>query len=310
MNSTDIDNDKFVFAMLDEPNALLVLIPAHFVTVSFLCVLAKIIHERAPMAHPVYAVAFQEVIVLVICAITCLCVLITIACGNPLNIKFMVYIEPPLIAMQIHQVSWLMITALRYYLLIINDDVDLSRLTSKCCAAVWAVSIPYYALCHLPSYAMFTAHNWPRVRVNSLDAQVLMLSMVATNIIYNVPDYISIALYLKMWRRLRDHTQVQPQIELPYGGIWVGGNLDHPPIEAAANSNNTIGNDNQNDKAESIFSKLGLHVSVALLDMVMFFLASMSIGNIVGRVLLHVHIVIFCYWIPFIVIKNNFKQLH
>ncbi len=314
MTSNITGKEKFVFVLLEEPNAQLVLIPAHIVTACFLCRLAKTIVQKAPLSHPVFAVAFQEVIVLILCELVCLCVLTAIACGNPLDLTFAAYVEPPLLALQFHQVSWLLITALRSYLIISENDMDLSKLTGKCCMLVWCIAVPYNVLCHFPAYTLFTVNNWPEVRIKSLDSKVLMLTMVLTNIVYNVPDLISVALYLKMWHKLRCHNTVSPQAENTierYGGIWVGGDFDYPPNDNDANSNSSdMDSDDHDDKAESVLSKLGLHVSVALLDMLVFFVASRNIGSIVGRVLLHMHIVMFCFWIPFIVIKNNFKQLH
>ncbi len=52
--------------------------------------------------------------------------------------------------------------------------------------------------------------------------------------ISNIPDLLSIAVYLRMWRHFRNlHQEVHPQpqpelveLEEPYGGIWVGGGDD------------------------------------------------------------------------------------
>ena len=82
----------------------------HGGTALTLCFYAYVMHTKVELSHPVFAVIFQEVIVL--CACECVCFVMVLASG----IDYDAYFFPMLLqglAINFHQWSWLVVTTLR-----------------------------------------------------------------------------------------------------------------------------------------------------------------------------------------------------
>ncbi len=100
--------------------AMAMFVLAHCVTLLVLAVFAKMTHERAELAHPVFAVIFQEIIIIIFCEVSALCILTALITYPENNILLVLYSLPAFTAMQFHQVTWLTVTCLRYAIMIIS----------------------------------------------------------------------------------------------------------------------------------------------------------------------------------------------
>ncbi len=141
----------------------------------------------------------------------------------------------------------------------------MARLRRRALSSVWLLTLPYMVLSQsawlllvplssLEAAATFSLADGrlPRMdpgavtrnsAITLLESRILRdffswsyfdFGIYFTMQISNIPDLLSIAVYLRMWRHFRNlHQEVHPhpqpelvELEEPYGGIWVGGGDD------------------------------------------------------------------------------------
>ena len=109
------------FTPIEALPAKLLLVCAHAATLAALCACAKTIYDKVEIAHPVFAVVFQEVLVLCATEAAAGAFLLAIVAGGGdgdgegqshayLHFPFM---GVSTMALQFHQISWLCITLMR-----------------------------------------------------------------------------------------------------------------------------------------------------------------------------------------------------
>ncbi len=91
---------------------------------------------------------------------------------------------------------------------------------------IWTATPTYLVVSVIPGTMVNISHGWPRVPISELGPEVTTIRISVILVVANLPDVLSIAIYLKMWRELRKKQQQQDEIvqeeEDPFGGIWVG----------------------------------------------------------------------------------------
>ncbi len=124
-------------------------------------------------------------------------------------------------------------------------------------------------------------------------------------LISNIPDLASVVLYLLIWKHFNGATVSTVPAEAPFGGIWVGEVIEEPtaPIPMIAQSA-----DDPEHKLESVLKVLQRHLKFCLVDLAFPFLTLFGCNKFVVYFMYPIQILCF-YWIPFLVIKNGFKQL-
>ena len=136
-----------------------------------------------------------------------------------------------------------------------NSDVDMPRLKRRSQRLIWMSAVPFMVLCQASWLSILLWQGWPEVPIASLDRKVLLLTSSTTIALSNIPDLLSILVYLQMVRHFRrKKSSVQPsaaaannnnnnngdnevvdEFELAnFGGIWVGS--DQGSIESGASS--------------------------------------------------------------------------
>ncbi len=198
----------------------------------------------------------------------------------------------------------------RYYLLHVakaNNEIDMPKLAKISCVAVWMIEFIFLLLCQLPAIISLLMIGWPRRGIQDIvntNFDILMKMLFATVLLANVPDFISIVLYIKMFLLARKN--VQPVLggeDLPFGGIWVGD--DDSQVVAALNAQ--LNQANQ-DKIRAILKMLRWNAVFCLLDMA---------GGVVWNQLVckgtlalitaYTYQTLVCFWIPTLILASNFK---
>ena len=104
--------------------------------------------------------------------------------------------------------------------------------------------------------------------------------------------------------------------EQEFGGIWVGGNEDYPVGEEANEQQNQEqlpgpglpNQDTSGHNIEAVTKALRWHASLSLVDVSMLLLAPLICTGW-GNLVVHSGQLFYCFWVPFLVIKNSFSQL-
>ncbi len=112
-NFTSDSGEEGEFILLDYPGAKLVLIVVHTSVLASLFACAAMMHRATEVAHPVFAVAFQEVAVLC-CGELLAFLLLLPMMVEKMQYWFSVFMIISTACLQFHQLSWLAITCLRY----------------------------------------------------------------------------------------------------------------------------------------------------------------------------------------------------
>ncbi len=223
----------------------------------------------------------------------------------------------------------------RYYLIICSTgkEVDLAKMRRWSLRIIWLATPLYLALSIVPGILINRSHGWPEIPLKKLDRSVTILNVVISTALSNVPDLVSLAVYARMLRALRN--QVHPVIaeEDPYGGIWVGEEESSPGVQPGGGDEiglQVIGggsdrnppqhhhqkqtppepqanNKEATDKIKSVMRVLRTHSAVSLLDVSMV-LSSLFFCSRYGVVLAYGMQFLFGFWVPLLVISRNFKQ--
>ncbi len=198
----------------------------------------------------------------------------------------------------------------RYYLLHVaksNQDLDMSKLTKISFWSVWITEMFFLPICQLPPIISLLMNGWPAISIASIvetNRGVLIRLLFATALISNIPDYLSLLLYIRMFTLTKQSVQpVNHEQELPYGGIWVGDN--DPQVEAIINAQSN--NANQ-VKMRSILKMLQWNTTFCLIDLA----AGLIWDHLVcqgtfAHIVAYTFQTLVCFWIPMLVLGSNFK---
>lgn len=115
MNSTTITNSSQCHEELSTPSDIskTILLILYILTIPVYALVAKMIHDVVDVAHPVFAMAFQDVVVLCVYMIFDVLCLMSIFVGYKLDTARVFYHIFQAAAIQFHQWTWLIITCLR-----------------------------------------------------------------------------------------------------------------------------------------------------------------------------------------------------
>ncbi len=287
-----------------------------------LLVCSRLMYNGVQIAHPVYALIFQEVWVLIALDVACAAafkIIVKYGGEEEGRVAFLLlfYFASAQVGLQFHQMTWLGVTCIRYYLLLGNKHlVDMDQLRKRSLLAMWCVTLPFLVACQAPWIMLLIIGG------QSLSSGwvVRLIAIGVTSLLNNIPDFISIVLYILMKRRLNKvengSNDFQPieEEEDSYGGIWVGGHGDHPDVGGTTTPPPTPNPEHNSpaDKSEvpaSILRILRLHVSWSMVDIVISFLCSMLLPHVSGIVLGYLFYSLGCFWIPIAVIRGNVRQL-
>ncbi len=213
-----------------------------------------------------------------------------------------------------------------------NADVDMAALRRLAIKIVWVAAPLYLSLSIVPSFVINISHGWPEKPHKELGKSVTILNVAMSILLSNVPDFISMCVYAKMWLALRPKvTPLEAQEdENPYGGIWVGeggiqpGGYQEFEMQEMQQSSEEDSSeapeppppgeeelppDEDDDKAKSVMRVLRTHVAVSLLDLTSI-ASSLLLCTKYGGALAYLMQFLFAFWIPLFVVSRNFKQFH
>ncbi len=116
-NSTEVICKAFMpfYEVVGLPTAMSAL---HSVTLLTLISHTWVMASRADLTHPVYAVIFQELVVLSICAFADSCFLVSATFVRSEKLAA-AYLNVARMAMLFHPVTWAVVSLLRYFLILI-----------------------------------------------------------------------------------------------------------------------------------------------------------------------------------------------
>lgn len=198
-------------------------------------------------------------------------------------------------------------------------DVDIRKWRRKVCIAIWITELVFFPVSQVPWYLIVVSKGFPEVSMNEImqpQKPEFALVAVVNNLTNNLPDMISVSVYLKMVWSLRRLVQPSADLtptnqehdtssDLAYGGIWVGEgpeleNHSPPPLP---NENSQASHNEKNVMRALKWHALLSLTDVALVTFAYFYCISggKELGNICQ---------ILCYfYIPFLLVRFNFKQL-
>ncbi len=184
----------------------------------------------------------------------------------------------------------------------------MSKIFKTSFLAVWTAEIIFLPLCQMPWLIGILHHGWPAISIHELALNhhgLLMKVLYVTIVISNLPDFLSILIYAKMYsigRRIVEPTDNSPQP--PFEGIWVGEN--EPPAEDMISVPENASQ--QQDKMRVILKLLKWNAIFCLIDLTTGLiwdrvLCQGRLGTVVG----YTFQTFICYWIPIVVLGSNFK---
>ena len=227
----------------------------------------------------------------------------------------------------------------RYYLLVIakGSDFDIALLRQRSKKLILISALPFVIMCQIPWLCILLWHGWPEVPISDLKTDTFLWLSSSTIVLSNAPDFASILIYIKMvWHFHHKNLVVlplEPVINFAvdpgdladFGGIWVGGGDmdsqdsginpsadDHvdqrpntPPPPPNVQDNNAPKSEHD---VKSVMRVLKWHVSLCLVDALLS-VSSAFLCSKFGHGILHTAVLVSAVWIPFLVIKCNFKNL-
>ena len=185
--------------------------------------------------------------------------------------------------------------------------------------ALWLCFPTFFILCQVLFLLPVLITGWPGVKLTQLALTKAGLIQLSTS---NIPDFASIIIFVKMRLHFRKKNAVhpiivqQPSLDSGAGGIWMGGNGDHPMDEANGEDQDihngpNVNNAEQEDtrhKAEAVMKALRRHSCLSLVDLTaainFFFMC-----NQVSKIAVYFYVPGICFWIPLFVIKSSFKEM-
>ncbi len=158
------------------------------------------------------------------------------------------------------------------------------------------------------AFVPIVATSWPDVPdIRRIDKKVLTSAMIASTFVYNFPDFVSLGIYLKMSLHFkRKNKAVQPGSHISVETIELGDVALNVPYQSEPPD---MPAPNEHQDAKRIMAKLGLHMSVTMLDLAVSLVNSFLLHTVAGSVVAKLYLVVFCFWLPLLVIKANLKQL-
>ncbi len=220
-----------------------------------------------------------------------------------------------------------------------TDEVDMGKLRMKGLLSAWIVFFPLLIIYHLAWYSILSSQGWPQVPLHQIEEHFVNLTTAVAALILNLPDLISIGVYLRMYRYFSKKNLVVPApvddnneqiVDENFGGIWIGGNGELPLQRmgggdhgnddptgndgaAVANAHNVAppadaSDDNDHHKAEAVMKTLRRYLLFALVDCVMV-VGMLYYCYPIGHAIFYAYDIFFCYWFPFYFIKSSFPQM-
>ncbi len=198
----------------------------------------------------------------------------------------------------------------RYYFLVKlkpNEFVDVQAMTKKSCVMVWVVAVPLMFCTRIVEYVTVAGNCFPSLpNIQEVSRFAIISAMLISNVFYNIPDFISIIVYLKMTKHFsKKSTYVHPNPS-DQEGIWVG---DVEVPEPPNNHEDEETQQGQTSESKAILKKLRVHISLCLLDMAYHVLNAVLVRTVAGSIIIKVYLVVICVWLPLFVVKANVKQL-
>ncbi len=216
----------------------------------------------------------------------------------------------------------------RYYKIIVlspSADFNLAIWKKRCLVIVWLLQIIYITASQLPWYLTARANGYPEeplAKVIHDIPQNFYLMVLMNTLVLNIPDFISVCVYLMLVWRLR-RVAIQPEVhELSdnpgdYAGIWVGGEPDIHGNHHHQDSSSIgappppqhSGQEGSSEDIKTVLNILKWHVLSSLVDLTLI-LSNLSFCSDIGKASSALFQIFCYYYIPYFVILNNFRQFN
>ncbi len=183
-----------------------------------------------------------------------------------------------------------------------DSDLNLDTFRRRSLVLVWMLFLPFLALTQGIVALLLISNGWPQVSMKNFGSTTGFMISGSAILVSNIPDLASVIIYFAIWKHFR--TSVSSEHEEPYAGIWVGEMFDDPPDDPLPNVHETL----PEHKVESVLKTLKGHLQLCLVDLAFPLIALFGSNETAIYFMYPMQIVCF-YWVPFLVIKNGFKQL-
>ncbi len=188
----------------------------------------------------------------------------------------------------------------------------MAKLRRRAMFGFWAVSLLPLLGSQLMAFIM-TEYLFDKDKWSITGASLLMDSLILY-IPFNLPDIVSLIIYLNMVRYFNKRVEPQPnfqeaEIEQPYGGVWVGDVLEDDLEASSSNLPEEVTINNYDSETKSILVVLRRHVSAGFVDVSIVVTSYWFCSSLVGKPLAYFCQLAMGYWVPLIVIRSSFKQL-
>ena len=197
----------------------------------------------------------------------------------------------------------------------------MNLLRKRTVLAFWATliifSITFVALWIL----LLSSQGWPEVRYQNMSGEFRLVSLSTSLLFLNIPDIISVIIYLVIWHHYAKQSSVHPaepplQLNEGGGGVFPAENVsintfDDYFIDAeipGMNEEDEAGENNDHQK-DSVLRVLKIHVLLASCD-TLFIIILILIPNANTRDFFscHFHLLV-AFWLPMFVIKRGFRKM-
>ncbi len=190
----------------------------------------------------------------------------------------------------------------------------MSKISKVSFTGVWIAVVLFLPLSQMPWLFSITQEGWPDKQITEIGGNnpgYLIKLVSGTMVLSNLPDYLSILLYVKMYMLARTSVQAELPVVIPNpeapGGIWMGEDLPHleDNYVVQQNSQNAL----HNDKMKSILVFLRWNAMSCLLDLASGLVYDqLMCQGILGMIACLTFQNLVSHWIPMLVIGTDFKK--
>ncbi len=112
MSNTNISEECNGLLPLDNVAGMCLLLVLHVLTLTVLVIFVKVVYDKVDIKHPVFAIVYQDLVVVLVCESTMFLFLVVTLVEHK-ELFLMVISSAKTLSVQFHQLSWLAVTVLR-----------------------------------------------------------------------------------------------------------------------------------------------------------------------------------------------------
>ena len=286
--------------------AIFTLVASHALATIGLAYTALVIHLKIDTSHPVFAVVQKEVRFLLVISLILLVSLLGLL-NDHLLVWYKLQVFAAFVALNMHQVSWLAVTVLRYKLMVKMSPIevehqDLSKMRKQYLCLVSGGSAASIIVCVIFWIAVLIPHGR---KAENVEPMTRFVARLGSLLLSNLPDYVSAVYYFRMWLHFKKLTiasnSVVPKVTLDQRRKSVSTISSSGPVVAK-----TASSTSQNASMRT----LQTHVAISLADVLL-----VPFGFMFESQVHHFFYLAHCnaligFWVPLLVVTRDFNQIN